>query len=302
MWTAFGIMLGYVCGPIFQNVRGDLQWRLIIGSPMILPVFVMAYVLLLPESPRWLIEKGRTAKSDSKRTARFREAFSALRKLRGNRLLGARDMFLIYHTLAEEEKIKESRNRFIEMFTVPRNRRALRAGTIVMFFQQFCGVNILAYFSSLVFVSAGYTVKKAQLFSMGFGIINFVFALPAIKLIDTFGRRNLLLFTFPLMLVFQLFTGLAFLADNVNTKGPLVVIGMYLFSAAYSPGEGPVPFTYCSECMPLYVRDLGEWRAQRFDAHLTDKTQPCLFSPRFCGSSTFCCVSHFLHSSSITRA
>ncbi|KAL9082841.1 MAG: hypothetical protein Q9159_006131 [Coniocarpon cinnabarinum] len=227
------------------------------ASPMILPILVMGYVLLLPESPRWLIEKGRIAKTQSKRTQRFRQAFSALKKLRGSRLLGARDMFLIYHTLVEEEKIKEQRPRFIEMFTVPRNRRALRAGTIVMFFQQFCGVNVLAYFSGLVFVSAEWPVDKALLFSMGFGIINFVFALPAVKLIDTFGRRNLLLFTFPLMAIFQLFTGLAFVAKSAASKKALVVIGMYLFSAVYSPGEGPVPFTYCSECMPLYVRDLA---------------------------------------------
>ena len=135
-------MLGYVCGPVFSNVGGDLQWRLIIGSPMVLPIFVMAYVLLLPESPRWLIERGRIAKKKSSEpTTRFREAFSSLCKLRGSRILAARDMFLIYHTLQEEEKIKESRPRFMEMFTVPRNRRALRAGVIVMFFQQFCGVS-----------------------------------------------------------------------------------------------------------------------------------------------------------------
>ena len=103
----------------------------------------MAYVLLLPESPRWLIDKGRTAKKDETRTKRFRQAFESLYKLRGSRLLGARDLFLIYHTLAEEDKIKQDRNRFIEMFTVGRNRRALRAGVIVMFFQQFCGVNIV---------------------------------------------------------------------------------------------------------------------------------------------------------------
>lgn len=191
------------------------------------PVIVMAYVLLLPESPRWLIEKGRTSKNTTKRTKRFRQAFEALRKLRGSRILAARDLFLIYHTLIEEQKIKQERNRFIEMITVPRNRRALTAGVVVMFFQQFCGVNILAYFSSLIFYNAGFETSKAELYSMGFGIINFFFAIPAIRMIDTVGRRNLLLFTFPLMAVFQLFTGLGFLAkEGSNTRRALVVAGM----------------------------------------------------------------------------
>ena len=62
---------------------------------------------------------------------------------------------------------------------------------------------------------------------MGFGIINFLFALPAIKLIDTTGRRNLLLFTFPFMALFQLFTGMGFLAPAGSvTRKTLVVTGM----------------------------------------------------------------------------
>lgn len=197
----------------------------------------MAYVLLLPESPRWLIEKGRTARASATRTKRFRQAFESLRKLRGARILAARDLFLIYHTLVEEDKIKQERNRFIELFTVPRNRRALRAGVVVMFFQQFCGVNVLAYFSSLIFYNAGFTTGKAELYSMGFGIINFVFALPAIRVIDTVGRRNLLLFTFPLMTIFQLFTGLGFIATG-NTRKALVVAGMcesFSYSAYVAP-------------------------------------------------------------------
>lgn len=39
---------------------------------------------------------------------------------------------------------------------------------------------------------------------------------------------------------------------------PLLLVGMYLFAVAYSPGEGPVPFVYSAESMPLYNRDLGE--------------------------------------------
>lgn len=127
-------MLGYVAGVVLKNVAGDLKWRLIIGSPMILPIFVMAYVFVLPESPRWLLEKAR--KSKDANTRRYQQAFDALHQLRGNRLLAARDVFLIYHTLLEEQKIKQQRNRFIEMFTVERNRRALRAGVIVMYADQ----------------------------------------------------------------------------------------------------------------------------------------------------------------------
>lgn len=83
---------------------------------------------------------------------------------------------------------------------------------------------------------------------MGIGIVNFVCALPAFYTIDTFGRRNLLLTTFPLLALFQLFSAIAFRSqhgpqsDLVNAQQRLAIAGMYLFSIVYSPGEGPVPF------------------------------------------------------------
>ncbi|KAL8804220.1 MAG: hypothetical protein Q9182_002674 [Xanthomendoza sp. 2 TL-2023] len=83
---------------------------------------------------------------------------------------------------------------------------------------------------------------------MGFGIINFLFAIPAFYTIDTFGRRNLLLFTFPFMALFQLLTGLGFLLEG-RAQLAMVMTGMYLFSVAYSPGEGPVPFVGSSHPM-----------------------------------------------------
>lgn len=42
-----------------------------------------------------------------------------------------------------------------------------------------------------------------------------------------------------------------------DTRVGIVALGIYLFAIAYSPGEGPVPFTYSAEAFPLYVRDLG---------------------------------------------
>ncbi|KAI4109633.1 MAG: hypothetical protein LQ339_001746 [Xanthoria mediterranea] len=271
MWTAAGIMLGYVSGVAFRTVldggsdscsndqpvgillgiRCSLNWRLMLASPMILPLVAVAYVYTLPESPRWLLSKARQGK-----TQNFEGAFTALCKLRHTRLQAARDLFLMDHLLDNEEHIKQNHNIFFELWSVPRNRRALVASLILMFFQQFCGVNVLAYYSSTVFEDAGLKGQEPLLASMGFGIINFLFAIPAFYTIDTFGRRNLLLFTFPFMALFQLLTGLGFLLEG-RAQLAMVMTGMYLFSVAYSPGEGPVPFLYSAESMPLYVRDVG---------------------------------------------
>ena len=107
-----------------------------------------------------------------------------------------------------------------------------------MFGQQFCGVNIIAYYSTEIFLDGGYSLNSALLASMGTGILNWVFALPAFFTIDRFGRRPLLIFTFPWLAVFLLWTGMSFFIDepppgeevvrSVARTG-MITTGMYLY-------------------------------------------------------------------------
>lgn len=98
---------------------------------------------------------------------------------------------------------------------------------------------------------------------MGTGILNWVFALPAFFTIDTFGRRFLLLVTFPFLCLMLLWTGMSFFigetdADgncvgNCNARTAMITTGMYLYEVFYSPGMGPVPFSYSAEVFPIQV-------------------------------------------------
>lgn len=254
MWTAFGIMLGYIVDVAFMNIKSSniegLNWRLMLASPMLPPLIVCVQVYFCPESPRYEMLNGR-----------HRRAFNSLAKLRWTKVQAARDLFYMHVLLEAEAQMSTGRAKLKELFTIGRNRRAMYASQIVMFMQQFCGVNVIAYYSSSIFQKAGFTDKAALLTSMGFGIINFLFALPAVYTIDTFGRRNLLLTTFPLMALALLFTGFSFWIspDDPSNKVRVgcIATGIYLFGVVYSPGEGPVPFTYSAEAYPLYIRDIG---------------------------------------------
>ncbi|KAF9004952.1 hypothetical protein BDZ89DRAFT_1095624 [Hymenopellis radicata] len=225
-WTAFGIMFGFVADLAFYHVSDrphitGLNWRLMLASAGIPALFIVAQVFLCPESPRWYIMKGR-----------YRDAFNSLARLRHSRVQAARDLYYIHVLLDAENKITRNRSKLVELFTVPRNRRATLASFIVMFISDFV---------------------------LGFGMVNWLFAFPAVYTIDTFGRRNLLLTTFPLMAAFLLLTGFAFWIpeDAGRARIGVVALGIYLFTACYSPGEGPVPFTYSAEAFPLYIRDVG---------------------------------------------
>ncbi|CAK7897721.1 hypothetical protein CAAN1_04S01200 [[Candida] anglica] len=255
-FTAVGIMFGYVASLAFYHVGdhgigGGLHWRLMLASAMIPAVVVLFQVPFVPESPRWLMGKGR-----------HQEAFDSLCQLRFHKITAARDTFY-QHVLLSEERSYEgvpTWKRLIEMFTIRRNRNGALGAWIVMFMQQFCGINVIAYYSSSIFIEANMGEINSLLASWGFGMINFIFAIPAIYTIDTFGRRNLLLTTFPIMCVFLLVTGMGFFIDqetNPNGRVGMIITGIYLFAAVYSSGEGPVPFTYSAEAFPLYIRDLG---------------------------------------------
>ncbi|PNS18889.1 hypothetical protein CAC42_5428 [Sphaceloma murrayae] len=249
LWTAFGIFLG-TCANLALYSVGPLAWRLQFGSAFIPAVPLLIGVFFCPESPRWYIKKGR-----------YMNAYKSLLRLRNTPLQAARDLVMIHFQIEVETAIVGRSNyltRFFQLFTIPRVRRATLASFVVMIAQQMCGINIIAFYSSSVFSSAGATNLQALFASFGFGLVNFVFAFPAVWTIDTFGRRNLLLFTFPNMAWTLLAAGFAF---YIPGSGPahvgVISLFIYLFAAFYSPGEGPVPFTYSAEVFPLSHREVG---------------------------------------------
>lgn len=126
------------------------------------------------------------------------DAYKAISQLRFEKVQAARDLFYMDTLLQiEKETMHIGKSRIKEFLTIRRNRNAMIASEIVMFMQQFCGVNAIAYYSTEIFIDSGFSIQSALVASLGFGIVNFLFALPAFYTIDTFGRRNLLLTTFP---------------------------------------------------------------------------------------------------------
>lgn len=135
----------------------------------------------------------------------------------------------------------------------------------------------MAFYSATLFTDANASERSALFFSWGFGLINFMqvtsrvartlatsltphsFAWPAVPTIDTFGRRALLLVTFPNMAWTLLAAAFCFkIPISSSAHLPALALFIYLFSAFYSPGEGPVPFTYSAEAFPLFHRGMRD--------------------------------------------
>ncbi|KAH7165201.1 putative facilitated glucose transporter [Dactylonectria macrodidyma] len=250
LWVVAGIFLGF-CANVIVKDTGDISWRLQLGSAFI-PSFILgAGIFFCPESPRWLMKHGQIAKG-----------FRSMSRLRAHPIIAARDYYYSY--VIYQEELKENRgagyfSRMWDCFAVPRIRRANYGASTVMIAQQMCGINIISFYSSTIFEDVGYSQTEALYASLGYGAIQVVATIPTLFLIDTKGRRTLTLITFPLMCIFLLAGGLSLLNDSGSRGeriGP-VVLFVYLFTIAYSLGEGPVAFQYSAEVFPTIQREQG---------------------------------------------
>jgi len=136
LWTAFGIFLG-TCANLIVKDTGSISWRLQFGSAFIPAVPLVIGIFFCPESPRWLMQK-----------KRYGDAFRSFCRLRKSRTQAARDLYYANALLRQEDilvaesGIAQKGNfftRFVELFTIPRVRRATQASGIVMIAQQMCG-------------------------------------------------------------------------------------------------------------------------------------------------------------------
>ncbi|KAJ7742574.1 sugar transporter-like protein [Mycena metata] len=250
LWVTFGIFLGYAANLAVKDT-GKIAWRLQIGSAFIPAVPLVLGIWFCPESPKWLMKKNR-----------YPDAMQSYLKLRQQPIIAARDLYYS-HVLYEEELLMARGTnyfeRFRDLFTVPRIRRATWASGMVMLSQQMCGINIIGFYSSTIFVDGGFSPTQALYASLGFGALNFVFAIPALFLIDSFGRRSLLLFGFPMMFLFLLAAGLSFLIPDSEsqTRTGVIALFVYIFTIFYSFTEGPVAFQYSAEVFPTVHREQG---------------------------------------------
>ena len=225
MFTAFGLFVGFVANIAVYNVRSPWRWQLAFPCLPVIPLF--ACIWLCPESPAYLI----------KSNGDYHGAFMSLRRVRNSNLQAARDVWTSY---TQRPKCPSSRSsllrRFCELFTIPRIRHASLAAFTVMLSQQLCGINIIAFFSSTIFLDSGFSRFQALLASTIFGFVNFIGAIPAVWTMESLGRRKLLLMTLPAMALTMFAAALTFRLDDSPARFGLLAGLIYLFCALYSPG------------------------------------------------------------------
>jgi hypothetical protein len=137
-------------------------------------------------------------------------------------------------------------------------RRETWATIVVMLTQQLCGINILiAYSSSLFCDNRSPQSTQPLLVTLAIGLVNFFFAFPAYWWIESRGRRWLLLVTEPFLAIILSAAAGGWRVSDSHTLGILEASLCCIYTAVYSFGAGPVPFTYSAEVFPLEQRMVG---------------------------------------------
>ncbi len=149
-------------------------WRGMFGAEMLPAAIFSLLLLFVPESPRWLVQAGRES-----------AGLAVLARVGGLRS-AQRELAEIKAALTSEG------GSFRELFR-PGLRRALLVGVMLSVFGQLSGVNIVVYYGPKILVAAGYHDAGALLGQVGFGLINLIFTVVALFVVDRWGRRPLLI-------------------------------------------------------------------------------------------------------------
>jgi len=219
-------------------------WRGMFGAEMIPALLFIALLFFVPESPRWLIKMGRDA-----------EGFHVLKRVSGQET-AARESAEIKAALSQEEGSLRELLR-------PGLRTALMVGVMLSVFGQLSGVNIVVYYGPKILMTAGYENLAALLSQVGFGIINLVFTVLALLLIDRWGRRPLLIGGMAVVTLALLAIGSLFLIGTHGIAGELIVsrsiglwigIGLCVYMAAIAFSISAVIWVLTPEIFPNRVR------------------------------------------------
>lgn len=232
-----GILLAYLANYALHGVEND--WRWMFGLSVVPSVLFGIGMLSLTESPRWLAVNGR--EDEARRVlSTLRDAAEVEPELGDIRATTKRDA-------AAEESWRGLLD--------PRLRRVLIAGIGLQVLGQLSGVNAVVYYAPTIFGGAGLGDSSALLATVGVGVVNLVFTVVGMLLVDKIGRTHLLAGTAAVMAVALGAFALLLVGGEPAGVGSVVgVICILVYIAAVAMGLDVVVFVIASELYPLRVR------------------------------------------------
>ncbi|MER1278327.1 sugar porter family MFS transporter [Bacillus sp. C15(2022)] len=240
-----GQFLAYICNAVIGNVFGDAghAWRYMLVIATLPALALWIGVLILPESPRWLVSKGKIA-----------DSLKVLQKIRIESI-AQQELKNIKSHISEEQKIKKMS--FKDLGT-PWIRRIVVLGIFIGSISQLVGINSIMYYGTKILENSGFGTKTALIANVANGLIAVVAVIVGMSLLNKVNRRPMLLTGLTGVTIALITIGVSSLLLTGSPVLPYVVLSMTVVYLAFFQGAiGPMVWLILAEIFPVRIRGIG---------------------------------------------
>ncbi|OAL03658.1 general substrate transporter [Phaeosphaeriaceae sp. SRC1lsM3a] len=233
-----------------KNLTGEVVWRFPIAFQNVFALFTIFTLPFLPETPRWLYSHDRKS-----------EAVEVLARLQGTSISDPA-VLQIEEEMAtalrlEEESLSFSLRELIHDHTPIKNTRRLVICFMIQFWQQFTGINVIAFYVTIVLErNVGLSRETSSLVAGCIQIAFWLGTFPPIFLLDKLGRRPILLGgSLALLMAMTLFT--VGIAVNTSATANMALAMLFLYEISFGMSWNAIPWLYAPEITPMQLRHVG---------------------------------------------
>ncbi len=235
----FGILIAYVSNYFIEIAAFTESWRWMLGVEVLPAIIYTLLSLRVPESPRWLINE----KNE------YDKARLILTKTDPEGVDRAIEMAV------EEAKKEKLKSKFFDLFQKKYIRISFMA-ILIAFFNQLSGINAIIYFAPRIFEMANISTENSLLSTMGIGVINLIFTMVGLSLIDKFGRKKLLYIGCAGYIVSLFLMSISFSGGIIPSS--ILPYFVFIFIASHAIGSGSIIWAFISEIFPNHIRSYGQ--------------------------------------------
>ncbi|MFC2113681.1 sugar porter family MFS transporter, partial [Bacteroidota bacterium] len=240
-----GILLAFTSNYIITLiVQSENQWRWMFAVEAVPAAAFFIFLFSNPRSPRWLILKNRTE-----------EARKILFRLQGELSLVEEEFRAI------QESFKLNHGKLQERFYSMKYIKPILLACAIAAFNQLSGINALMYYAPKIFIMAGAATESAMLQSVVIGMVNLIFTMLALSVIDRMGRKKLMLLgSIGYIISLGCAAGIFYVGGDAftETNGTILLAALIVFIASHAFGQGAVVWVFISEIFPNQVRARGQ--------------------------------------------
>jgi MFS transporter, SP family, arabinose:H+ symporter len=231
----FGILMAFLSNYLLSDA-GNEPWRWMIGIMAIPSLIYLIIVLIIPESPRWLV-LNKNEIDQAKVTLKLMDPQT--------------DPDVLIRNLQNSQEANDAKESIFDT----KYRFPLMLAFLIAFFNQFSGINAFLYYAPRIFEIAGLEKSASLLSSVGIGFANLLFTYLGLSLIDKLGRRQLMYIGSIGYIISLTLVSTAFFME---IKGYAIPAFLFMFIAAHAIGQGAIIWVFISEIFPNHLRASGQ--------------------------------------------